>query len=63
MSATDFDRLEHRLELLADHLGVNLDALEAVEAHNRRGPLVDWAQQIAAGIDPTTGELLADGGP
>jgi hypothetical protein len=48
-------QVEHHLKLLADHVGIDLSALVAI---NRSGPLVEWAAQLAAGIDPRTGEPI-----
>ncbi len=52
------DDIERKMTLLADHVGVDLGALVAVDDHNRRGPLVEWADHLAAGIDPRTGEPI-----
>lgn len=52
------DDLERKLKLLADHIGVDLRALVAVDDFNNRGPLVEWADFVAAGLDPRTGEPI-----
>lgn len=52
--------LEHRLQLLAAELGVDLDRLELVDRVERRGGYpVTFEECEAIGLDPTTGRPAA----
>lgn len=50
---TRIAELEHRLELLAAALGVDLDELEHLDQIERRGGVpITWQEHVALGIDP-----------
>lgn len=49
-------RLRRLLALLAEHVGVDLDDLEAADRARRRGDPADWDECVAVGVDPITGE-------
>jgi|GEM_PF-6748696 len=58
---TDLARLSYVVRLLADANGLDLDQLIAADsAPVRFGTPTSWAECLAAGVDPVTGEAVGD---
>lgn len=58
---TDLARLNWLVRLLADANGLDLDELIAADsAPVRFGTPSTWAECLAAGVDPVTGEEVSD---
>jgi len=55
---SEIARLRRLLTLLAEHVGVDLDYLEAADRADRRLDLADWQECVAVGVDPVSGEAL-----
>ena len=54
---SEVERLRRLLTLLAEHVGVDLDYLDAVDRASRRGCPASWDECVAVGVDPVTGEV------